>query len=316
MGLTLSGFASMHGVKSPMKWLMMSLSTIASSSIGFLERTAYRSIVENYFEHGKLFLSLYLALSSASHAWISFLYSFLLDRFGLPSTFFIGGILVFCIMPLLSFLSVKELFGEKPNRTSPQLKVSLEQIIRKFVTDLKFVSYIVVLLIVCSTRSMLHSQGSYMMEKVLNISPVKAALISDGLGSIIPFITRVFFGSQLRNSYVMELTTSLLSIHMSSLLILMSTKNKALFSVAMVLLQSAVGLVHPLGHIFKNSLDPVDRKAFNQLQSFITILGSCMPIFTSWLNEKLKIKPENTHQATFFYHLLATVFSTWLTLLA
>jgi hypothetical protein len=299
-----------------MKWLMVCLSVIASSSSGFIERIAYRSIVENYFEHGKLFLSVYLSLSTVSHVWISVLYSFLLEKFGLAPTFLIGGALVFVTIPLLSFLTVKELFGEKSQKVTPKLKVSLEQILKKFLTDVKFISYIVVLLVVCSTRSMLVSQGSYILEKVLKMSPTKASLISDGLGSVIPFFTRLFFGSMLRNSYVMELTTSILSIHMGGLLMMILTENRLVFSLAMVLLQSSVGLVHPLGHSFKNSLDPVDRKAFNQLQTMVTMLGSCMPIWADWMNEKLKVLPKNHHKSTLGIYLLINILATWCILLA
>ena len=79
---------------------------------------------------------------------------------------------------------------------------------------------------------------------------------------------------------------------------------------------SSISLTHPLTHIFKNSLEEVDRKAFNELQTFITILGSCVPIFTSWITKKLKLEGKEPYKITFIFHLFFNFLAAWFNLLA
>lgn len=292
------------------KYFLILTYSILSGSIGFIERISYRSIVENYFENGKVFLSLYLGLSSLS-SWISILNSFLISKVGISNTYIITSIIVLLSLPLLSFLSVKELFGEK---NSKSIKISISQIIRKFLTDIKFISYIIILLVISSSRAMLHSQGSNAIETCLNLTPLQSTLYSEGIASIIPFLTRIFLGTYLRKSSVMELTTSLLSLHILSLLGLLSN-HKIIFSCSMILLYSCLALSHPLSHVFKNSLENVDRKAFNELQSIVVILGSFAPLFTCWLSKKYDIKGKSSFKLTFTVHLLWTLFAGWLSLL-
>lgn len=304
IGLSLSGIFIKKRIP-----LIISLSLV-SSSIGFIERISYKSIVENYFENGKLFLSLYLGLSSLS-SWISILNSYLLSKVGLSNTYFISSLIVLFSLPLLSFLSVKELFGEK---NSKSFKISIPQIFKKFLTDIKFISYIIILLVISSIRSMLHSQGSNAIETCLNLSPIQSTLFSEGIGSIIPFITRIFFGRYLRKSSVMELTTSLLTLQIISLLGLLSN-HKMIFTTSMILLYSCLALCHPLSHVFKNSLEIVDRKVFNELQSIVVIVGSFAPLFTSFISEKYNVKGKMSYKVTFGIHLLWTLFAGWLSLL-
>lgn len=54
---------------STMILLLITYSLIISIGSGILEMTAYRNIVENSQNHGNLYLSLYLVVSSLAQAW-------------------------------------------------------------------------------------------------------------------------------------------------------------------------------------------------------------------------------------------------------
>jgi len=296
--------------------LLISYGIISAASSGIIERSAYRSIVENYYEHGKLFLSLYLSLSAASLAWISILYSYLLKKFGLKNTFFISSLLIFLSLPLLTSLNIKELYGEKPHVMKTRL--SWAQIGKKLLSDFNFLSYVILLFAVCSSRAFVNSQATAIMTDCLEMSSIRAAALSGGLGTIVPVLSRIFFGSYLRNGSLVVLTTGLLASHIAPLVVMMLfPTNKYLFSMAMIVFNSAVGLAHPLGQVFKQSLESIDRKAFNEIQTMVSIAGSMTPILTSWINEKIGNEPSSraAHLTTIASLLTLNILAGWINLL-
>jgi hypothetical protein len=307
LGMGSTGFViSKHkDPKKTMLLLIFTLSIVASCSSGFLERTGYNVIIGNYLNHGKLFLSLYVALSTASVAWISIFQSVLIEKFGLSKTYVISAIMMLASLPLLNLLQTNDLFGQKSYNSTPKKRISFDVIVKKLLSDVRFVSYIFHFFLVCSSRSMLLSKGTSAVECCAETTPLKATLISNGFGSIIPILVRILFGSALRRTNLIGLSSSLSGLQIASLLgMIFFSNNSFLFSSAMIGYCSSISLVHPLGHVFKNSLEEVDRKAFIELQTFIIFLGSCFPIFTSWVSKKLKLEGKESYRTMFIIHLI------------
>eukprot|EP01080_Neovahlkampfia_damariscottae_P005774 gene5774-9595_t len=297
--------------------LIFTLSILASCSSGVLERTAYNIIVGNYLNHGKLFLSLYVALSTASVTWISIFQNVLIEKFGLPKTYYISAMIIFSSLGLLNLLETNDLFGQKSYNSTPKKRISFDVILQKLLTDIKFFSYVLQFFVVCASRAMLLSKGTSAVEVVAEVSPMKATLISNGIGSIIPVLVRILFASKLRNSTLIGLTSSLFGLQMLTLMgMILFSNNSYLFSASMIGYCSSISLIHPLTHVFKGSLEEVDRKAFNEIQTFITILGSSIPIFTSWITKKMKSKGKEPYKTTFIIHLIFNFLAAWFNLLA
>lgn len=198
----------------------------------------------------------------------------MLSKFGLTNTLLLLTIGIFLSIPILSFLSVRELYGQKKLKMKPK-PIDNHYIIKKCLTDLKFISYVMVLISLCSVRAMLHSKGVAILQECSGLNTKTAAIISSW-GSIIYAILRLLaFSAIVKDASPLKLTSFMLSLHIISFAGLLLNRKKIPFSFFMLMLQSAVGFVLPLRKVLVDSLNTEkEKRALNDMQIYITLISS------------------------------------------